>query len=893
MANKEKLIEKAQKYLQKGKLKDAHNAFEKVLQEDPTDVRIILRKGEVEEKLDLLHEAATSYKQVAEKYSADGFYPKAVAIYKKITKIEPENMGIYMKLGSLYQKLGIDNEAKHYFHKVATHYKSKGLKSEYLEVVKMISEFGGEDTGSKVDLAQEYLEQGDQERAIEQFRAASQQIFESANIRELDMLVEKMAKLGIEDLDAQTIQVKTYMEAREPKKALRIIQKIYAAHPKNTEILELLAVCFRELRQPAKALSVYTELEQIYKKDGQIDKAKRVEGSMQELQKKIKGPAVKPENNDESADKEDFFEDQAMADVLQSSAHSSPTALVGQSSDEALAQASEDISLDELEMFDAKEESESTQMGTPPANERPVDTVRPVDIEDLENELNSMEMSEDLSVSAQAPEQKVDASLADVDLSDLDLSDDPSTKDFSGDVSDLSFQSFEKPIESSEISAEEVSGLIHKAGLSDELSAELEGFDAFDASALEEEMMLGKDEQAADKIDFDASPVGEIETVKPVETQWSDQELSLDPTAESPDELTGFDEFTPQAPEKSEISVNEEEFVLIQEAMDESSLDEMSLDDIDQAIEQAPIEDEPDPQATALEYKEGPTTGPRIDIGLDELGIDEDDMALDVSDDQAFDLSDGGQLETDEPQELEAPPAPNPKRTKTDLDSVAFEMEKSFPEVELDEDQSLNVENMSDSEFFDLSEALRDEIQAIESDDMPDDFEEQHLSPEEVIMEFKKGVARTIDKSDSQTYYNLGVAYKEMGLLDEAIGAFETAQANDPQQIEAGSMIGLCKMQQGQYEEALGIFGQLLEHDAIEDQIRHGLMYDQALCFEQLGQTQKAHALMKEISKQNPQYRDAAEQAQKLGKNSGAGDSENADYSGKIIVNLKDRKKNQ
>src|SRR5262249_26363233 len=73
--------------------------------------------------------------------------------------------------------------------------------------------------------------------------------------------------------------------------------------------------------------------------------------------------------------------------------------------------------------------------------------------------------------------------------------------------------------------------------------------------------------------------------------------------------------------------------------------------------------------------------------------------------------------------------------------------------------------NGSGDSFFDLYNELQDEIQELEQElskpKIPE--EEEYLSPEEVISEFKRGVARTVAKDDYQTHYNLGIAYKEMG----------------------------------------------------------------------------------------------------------------------------------
>ena len=52
-------------------------------------------------------------------------------------------------------------------------------------------------------------------------------------------------------------------------------------------------------------------------------------------------------------------------------------------------------------------------------------------------------------------------------------------------------------------------------------------------------------------------------------------------------------------------------------------------------------------------------------------------------------------------------------------------------------------------------------------------------SLEEIVEGFKKGVAEHLSPTDYDTHFNLGIAYREMGLLDEAIGEFQVA-AKDP-----------------------------------------------------------------------------------------------------------------
>ena len=54
-----------------------------------------------------------------------------------------------------------------------------------------------------------------------------------------------------------------------------------------------------------------------------------------------------------------------------------------------------------------------------------------------------------------------------------------------------------------------------------------------------------------------------------------------------------------------------------------------------------------------------------------------------------------------------------------------------------------------------------------------------------------------VDEGDAETHYDLGLAYKEMGLYDEAIKAFEkVAQSSVAREVQSRMMIGLCQREQ-------------------------------------------------------------------------------------------------
>ena len=94
MANKTKIISQAQKFIQKGQWDKAIKELQKLTAEDPSDVRTLLKLGDVYAKKGDHENASKVYRQVAESYSDQGFFLKAVAVYKQILKHDPKHLEV-------------------------------------------------------------------------------------------------------------------------------------------------------------------------------------------------------------------------------------------------------------------------------------------------------------------------------------------------------------------------------------------------------------------------------------------------------------------------------------------------------------------------------------------------------------------------------------------------------------------------------------------------------------------------------------------------------------------------------------------------------------------------------------------------------------------------------
>ena len=125
-------------------------------------------------------------------------------------------------------------------------------------------------------------------------------------------------------------------------------------------------------------------------------------------------------------------------------------------------------------------------------------------------------------------------------------------------------------------------------------------------------------------------------------------------------------------------------------------------------------------------------------------------------------------------------------------------------------------------------------------------------------------------QDDPETHYNLGVAFREMGLLDEAIGEFQKvvkgAQKGSypPNFLQACSLLAVSFMDKGMPQIAARWYTRALETPDLNEESTLALEYDLGVAYEQAGETHNALARFSEVYSQNIDYRDVAEKIRTL-----------------------------
>lgn len=171
------------------------------------------------------------------------------------------------------------------------------------------------------------------------------------------------------------------------------------------------------------------------------------------------------------------------------------------------------------------------------------------------------------------------------------------------------------------------------------------------------------------------------------------------------------------------------------------------------------------------------------------------------------------------------------------------------------------------SEEDDLS-AIAAALESSIVDEVPDTplvpEAEGEESLDDVFAAFKEQVAKEVDDDDHRTHYDLGIAYKEMGLLDESVREFEIASDDPALRCESCAMIAVLYRQQEDSARAVEWYQKALDSTESEDGVISNLRYEMAEMLVEVGETDQAMKIYRDLEILQPGFRDVQGLIEKL-----------------------------
>ena len=171
------------------------------------------------------------------------------------------------------------------------------------------------------------------------------------------------------------------------------------------------------------------------------------------------------------------------------------------------------------------------------------------------------------------------------------------------------------------------------------------------------------------------------------------------------------------------------------------------------------------------------------------------------------------------------------------------------------------------NEFVDLGEWLRagdnPKSTRMVAEEKPPTGDEQ-ADFQEMLKRFKQGVAENVEDEDYESHYDLGVAYKEMGLMDEAVAEFQKALRGTAHRVRAYEALGQCFVEKDQYQVAASVLTRAIALGEGDDHHLVGVLYLLGRATEALNKPAAALDYYQRVFAVDIEFRDVAERISEI-----------------------------
>ncbi len=878
-ADREKILQAAQKYVDKKRYDRAIEEYQKIVQQDPSDARTLLKIGDLQARMEAYADAIATYDRVGQYYAAQGFALKAIAVYKQIReliqKFAPQ-LGdryghIVPKLAEIYTQLGLTSDALAAYDEVATRLQRAGRDRDAIDVFRRMVALDASNPLPHLRLAEACCRVQSLDEAIDSFSLAAELLMKLNRRDDALKVIERILHFR-QDVKFARLAAELYLQGGTQQDGLQALAKLqicFQANPKDLGTLSLLGQAFNAIGQAEKAVEVYKEMARLARETGETALLREVLDHL---------VAVAP--HDEQV--------RALASLgppQRAAAEDAMISVEAEFVDELPASEAYvvEVGEDEFEGF----ESEVTT-----APRRPMTSAPDVVIVD-----ESIEAVEELGDIADSFDARAHARKAVVDAESF-----------------RKLRLYSKATETLQIALEiDPRSVPIREKLRDVLG------EAGDEDGSIGEMItiaaIHVDQGQLDPAAQELYRVLEREPEHPTALQMlEDMGIVVGSTYAQPGDAgrdafeTAFDDDDDAAPAPmADFDPGE--------PLPSYDLEEVgaaaAMGSGEHAAVSAPVFDAVDdpfgePLPSFPLAAEAPPSNPRIDTF---------DDVTDATAPQGMELGEPlpafGDLEEDSLVGLAAPEASG--GTGADASAVEEVLEEAefFLSRGLEDDARMIIEDQltrtpghpllierlreldelrgtpgesgahevgaaslapaEPDRSFDIAASLDalDEFDDLTGPSAPSGrpafaSEAEEVDVDQVFAKFKEGVSATVAEGDSATHYDLGVAYKEMGLLSDAINEFTVAAQDSTRECMCFAMVGMIHLEQGRFAEAADAYvkGLHAAQKTVEQEM--SLYYDLGNVYELQTNTEEALYYFQKIARRDPGYRDVKDRIASL-----------------------------
>ncbi len=259
-SNKEKLLESAQKSLKKKQIPRAIKDFAKVVELDPGDVRSRQKLAELLVKTNRNAEAYEHYEAVAKYFSSNGFYLKAIAIYKQMQRLDPSQVSLFSRLAELNEKQGLIGNAMAEYRNLVSYYERNGMVADAIKTLEKMRDLDTKNLNVRVKLAEVYAINDRKEEGLVEFESVLSDLSAKAEYDKILKLYKMFMPLFPNSEKLKKGLALTLYEKGEVQKGVTLLIGLLQEKPEDPDLLRLVGRGYSDLLDWRNAANTYQQL---------------------------------------------------------------------------------------------------------------------------------------------------------------------------------------------------------------------------------------------------------------------------------------------------------------------------------------------------------------------------------------------------------------------------------------------------------------------------------------------------------------------------------------------------------------------------------------------------------------------------------------------------------
>jgi len=257
--NKAKTLRSAEKHVMQGRLHSAISEYKKIVEEDRNDLPILNTIGDLYVRLGNTSEGLKYFNQLATAYVEGGFKVKAIAIYKKITKLDPEAIEPRRHLAELYAMQGLMSDARAQYLQLAESYLADSRSDLAAEALHKLLSGDPNNATILARLVGIEIHRGNKDEGLRLLLGAAERLRKRGELAEAKELLAKAQEIDAEASSVRIVLARVLFAEGQHDEAIAKLRQMDPGRS-STEIQLSLWECLYEANQLEEAGQVALHL---------------------------------------------------------------------------------------------------------------------------------------------------------------------------------------------------------------------------------------------------------------------------------------------------------------------------------------------------------------------------------------------------------------------------------------------------------------------------------------------------------------------------------------------------------------------------------------------------------------------------------------------------------